>query len=130
MEHGEVFRLFDLLDKLYSRKKISRDEITVAIWHQVLKPWTYHQVREAVLVRSRENQYLPDPSELGAYLPPLPPAIAPVVVESRYEEYINDLAKLGIPFGLPPLREALAGGMELGEWMGDLRRAVRGFEGG
>ena len=41
--------------------------MTVAIWTEVLKPWSYEQVRTAVVQKARENRFFPDPSEIVAY---------------------------------------------------------------
>lgn len=71
LERQDVCRLFDLLEQLYQGKKKPRDKVTLAIWAEVLKPWSYEQVRSAVVQRARENRFFPDPSELAAYLPAL-----------------------------------------------------------
>lgn len=69
MNRQDVGRLFDLLEQLYQGKRKPRDNVTLAIWAEVLKPWSYEQVRGAAICRARENRYFPDPSELTAYLP-------------------------------------------------------------
>ena len=69
MNRQDVCRLFDLLEQLYQGKRKPRDNVTVAIWAEVLKPWSYEQVRTAVVQRARENRFFPDPSEIVAYLP-------------------------------------------------------------
>ena len=72
MNRQDVCRLFDLLEQLYQGKRKPRDNVTLAIWAEVLKPWSYEQVRGASICRARENRYFPDPSELTAYLPIAP----------------------------------------------------------
>ena len=67
----DVCRTFDLLEQIYQGKKKPRDNVTLAIWAEILKPWSYAQVRSAVVQRARENRFFPDPSELAAYLPPI-----------------------------------------------------------
>ena len=69
MEYNDVEKLFSLLEHLYQGKKKSRDKVTVAIWHEVFKPWSYEQVRDAVIRRSREKKFMPDQSEIAEYLP-------------------------------------------------------------
>lgn len=65
---AEVNKLFDLLKELHGKDK-PRDKRTIAIWSTVLEPWTYQQVRMAVVERARENRYYPDPAEITAFLP-------------------------------------------------------------
>lgn len=72
MKRSDVPRLFDLLEQLYQGKRKPRDEVTVAIWAEVLKPWPYEQVRDAAIKRARENRFFPDPSELAEFLSPAP----------------------------------------------------------
>lgn len=74
MEIDDVTRLFDLLDKLYQGKPRPRDRVTAAVWREVLRPWTYPQVRDAVIKRARTNRYYPDPSEIAELCPPAPEA--------------------------------------------------------
>ncbi len=141
MNRQDVNKLFDLLEQLYQGKKKPRDEVTVAIWAEVLKPWSYEQVRDAVIRRSRENRFTPDPSELTAYLPK--PDIyrelaagrnaAPGPAEQRnmaelklwQQEWHRELREKG----LPNLHEALAAGMSPGEW-GKRLAAAGAFEDG
>lgn len=73
MERNEVPKLFSLLRQLYARFDKQPDRVTSAIWAEILKPWSYEQVRDAVIRRARENQYCPDPSEIVEYLPPVEP---------------------------------------------------------
>ncbi len=126
MKKEEVTKLFDLLEQLYQGKKKSRDEVTVAIWNEVLKPWSYEQIRDAVIRRAREKRFMPDPSEIAEYLPrPEKSAMAnrsqPMgAIERKHmeqarqwqAEWHKELHKLG----LPTMREALEQGMSLAQW--------------
>lgn len=76
MTKEDVCKLFDLLKELHGKQK-PKDDKTLAIWSYTLAPWTYEQVREAAVRRSRGgNHYCPDPSELAQFLPQ-PPAETP-----------------------------------------------------
>ena len=81
MTRHDVHKLFDLLEHLYQGKKQSRDDVTVAIWAKVFEPWSYAQVRQAVIERARVNRYFPDPSEIAEFLSP-----APLVTEMRFAQ--------------------------------------------
>ena len=124
MKRNDVPRLFDLLEQLYQGKRRPRDEVTVAIWAEVLKPWPYEQVRDAVVRRARENRFFPDPSEIVEYLPKLQVEEAPpeeeqptqsgvrsVAWAKRYTERLGEeLDRLGLP------RFAGNTGAEFQEW--------------
>ena len=130
----DVCRTFDLLEQIYQGKKKPRDNVTLAIWAEILKPWSYAQVRSAVVQRARENRFFPDPSELAAYLPPIrdkgaeksaPDGLLEAMEKKRkelddwQEEWHQELRERG----LPTLREAAARGMSPGEWNALLREA-------
>lgn len=136
MNRQDVCRLFDLLEQLYQGKKKPRDKVTLAIWAEVLKPWSYEQVRSAVVQRARENRYFPDPSELAAYLPSVelgeqragqdfPPELATTLVKRQKElenwqqEWHQELRERG----LPSLREAVEQGMSVAQWNALLKEA-------
>ena len=91
LNRQDVCRLFDLLEQLYQGKRKSRDNVTLAIWAEVLKPWSYEQVRGAAICRARESRYFPDPSELTAYLPavqenrPMDPSLSEALDRKRQE---------------------------------------------
>lgn len=123
----DVCRTFDLLEQIYQGKKKPRDNVTLAIWAEILKPWSYAQVRSAVVQRARENRFFPDPSELAAYLPPIrdkgaeksaPDGLLEAMEKKRkelddwQEEWHRELEAIGL-FGL---REAAARGMSPGKW--------------
>ena len=36
----DVCRTFDLLEQIYQGKKKPRDNVTLAIWAEILKPWS------------------------------------------------------------------------------------------
>ena len=123
MKEGEVYRLFDLIERLHGGKRISRDESTVALWDTMFKPWSYTQVGNAVIRRTRDNIYAPKPAEILAYLPSKMPAdrgYIPGEIErsSMYglrvdqEDYHRRLHDAG----LPTLAEAKAHGMTAEEW--------------
>ena len=136
MTRQDVCRLFDLLEQLYQGKKKPRDAVTLAIWAEVLKPWSYEQVRGAVVQRARENRFFPDPSELAAYLPDikreeqgvgqgLPEELSATLakrqneLEAWQQEWHQELRERG----LPSLREALGQGMSIAQWNAMLKEA-------
>lgn len=138
MTRNDVHRLFDLLGQLYQGNRRPRDAVTVAIWAEVLKPWSYEQVRQAVVERARVNRYYPDPSEIAGFLPPVdePPVdrcarLGPVELRHRAElkawqkEWHAQLRGLG----LPDLHEAVEDGITPGEWTRQLI-AAGAFDGG
>lgn len=135
---AEVNKLFDLLKELHGKDK-PRDKRTIAIWSTVLEPWTYQQVRMAVVERSRENRYYPDPAEITAFLPrpevPYKPTPAGATVPqprngtdarvkyaqdslfARMEKERERLIPLRRAAGIPAtFEEALAVGMTAVEW--------------
>ena len=67
---SDALRLFELLERLYQGRKAQRDNVSVAVWREVLKLWSYETVRDAVIRRSRENRFFPDPSEVAEYCGP------------------------------------------------------------
>lgn len=135
MVKTEVPRLFDLLEQLYQGKKKPRDNVTISIWAQVLKPWTYEQVRAAAVRRARTNRYFPDPSELAELLPKseeqqetlldrnAPPSLSAQksmeMLRAWQVRWHQRLAEMG----LPTLREAVAAGMTPGQWARALEEA-------
>ena len=137
MTRQDVCKLFDLLDQLYQGKQKQRDRVTLAIWAEVLKPWSYEQVRDAAVQRARENRFSPDPSELAAYLPPLAQEgrgtddsgrYAPIGEAERksmerlrawQQEWHQELREQG----LPTMREADEQGMNLKQWQDLLRES-------
>lgn len=69
MTKNDVLKLFDLLEQLYYGHRRPRDDTTLSIWSTVLKPWSYSEVRDAVIKRARTNRHFPDPSEIAELLP-------------------------------------------------------------
>lgn len=128
LDRRDAGRLFQLLEQLYQGKKKPRDEVTAAIWAEVLKPWSYEQVRDAAIRRARENRYMPDPSELAAYLPRAetdrpasekradPPTPCEVRSMERLERWREEWHRELREQGLPTLHEALEAGMTPGQW--------------
>lgn len=132
MTRQEVHRLFDLLGNLYRGKCRSRDDVTVAIWAEVLKPWSYEQVRTAVVERARVNRYYPDPSEIAEFLPkteepardryapPSPETLRQMAeLKAWQEEWHRELHEKG----LPTMREAEESGMSFREWENLMKEA-------
>lgn len=126
LTEGEVNKLFDLLAELHGKNK-PRDRRTVAIWATVLEPWSYPQVRDAAVKRSRGNRYYPDPAELAGLLPPpveIRAAPATQVGENWMARFSRRwdaaMEKKGQP---PTLAQAMDGGMTAEEWW-RLRGAV------
>ena len=70
MNKGDEGRLVELIDSLHGRRRHSRDE--VAVWGEVLRPWDFDTVREAVIARAQKMKDYPDPSEIAALLPAPP----------------------------------------------------------
>lgn len=136
MNRQDVCRLFDLLEQLYQGKRKPRDNVTVAIWAEVLKPWSYEQVRTAVVQRARENRFFPDPSEIVAYLPamqedrPMDERLAAALDRRRQEVdrwWAQRKAALDAA-GLPTSSEFVQKGGTVAEYWRLLRAA--GIEGG
>lgn len=136
MNRQDVCRLFDLLEQLYQGKRKPRDNVTVAIWAEVLKPWSYEQVRTAVVQRARENRFFPDPSEIVAYLPamqedrPMDERLAAALNRRRQEVdqwWAQRKAALDAA-GLPTSSEFVQKGGTVAEYWRLLRAA--GIEGG
>lgn len=136
MNRQDVCRLFDLLEQLYQGKRKPRDNVTVAIWAEVLKPWSYEQVRTAVVQRARENRFFPDPSEIVAYLPamqedrPMDERLAAALDRRRQEVdqwWAQRKAALDAA-GLPTSSEFVQKGGTVEEYWRLLRAA--GIEGG
>lgn len=136
MNRQDVCRLFDLLEQLYQGKRKPRDNVTVAIWAEVLKPWSYEQVRTAVVQRARENRFFPDPSEIVAYLPamqedrPMDERLAAALDRRRQEVdqwWAQRKAALDAA-GIPTSSEFVQKGGTVAEYWRLLRAA--GIEGG
>lgn len=110
MTKQDVHKLFDLLEHLYQGKKQIRDDVTVAIWAKVFEPWSYPQVRQAVIERARINRYYPDPSEIAEFLPPAPVTTATHSTPTSLSERVNDTyrnARNAVALCLGDLEQAL-----------------------
>ena len=70
MEKQDTRRLFSLIETIYpNAKQQSRTAADLEAWTLVLAPWDYEYVKQAVIVRARENRFYPDVYELAALLP-------------------------------------------------------------
>ena len=122
MEVIDVHKLFNLLESLYNGQKRSRDDVTLAIWSTVLKPWSYAEVRDAVIQRARNNRHFPDPSEIAAYLPKPEEAVTyePIDVDKyRNEKHEKIMAWRHAQYraaGIPNAIEAKRQGIPFAEW--------------
>lgn len=134
MKRNEVGKLLDLLERLYQGKRRPRDEVTAAIWVEVLKPWDYEQVRDAAILRARESRYFPDPSELAEYLPKAagrapvqdrrkPPGAVELAHMERARQWERAWNEELRARGLPTLHEASLTGLSPGAWAQLLREA-------
>lgn len=109
MTRSDTLKLFELLEQLYPKRSPARDMVTVAIWTEVFKPWTYAQVRDAVIRRARCSNFCPQPAELAVYLPAQEGDSAPACDAQRpdpryvlwvklyHEMKRRELARLGLP---------------------------------
>lgn len=77
MNRQDVQKLFNLIEVVHPNLKKSRDPATLEAWSLILSPWTYEEVKQAVIERARESRYSPEPSELTPFLPPLTPKEEP-----------------------------------------------------
>lgn len=70
MEKKDTQRLFNLIETIYpNARQQPRTPADLEAWTLVLKPWAYEDVKQAVIVRARENRFYPDVYELAALLP-------------------------------------------------------------
>lgn len=69
LTNEELEKLFMLLENTHGSKKADRSKSSRLAWLEVLRPWTYDQVREAAFRRARENPYFPSAAEIAAYCP-------------------------------------------------------------
>ena len=131
MTRDDVTKLFRLLGELYPNRDIRRDGVQTAIWAEVLKPWTYPQVRDAVIRRARENEYFPNPSEIAKYLPQ-EPWEAPMPEQARDNgakaspdllEWWADRKRALREAGLPTAADAMRRGMRMADHMMLLEQA-------
>ena len=70
MEKKDTQRLFNLIETIYpNARQQPRTPADLEAWTLVLAPWSYEDVKQAVIVRARENRFYPDVYELAALLP-------------------------------------------------------------
>ena len=70
MEKQDTRRLFSLIETIYpNARQQPRTPADLEAWTLVLEPWAYEDVKQAVIVRARENRFYPDVYELAALLP-------------------------------------------------------------
>lgn len=70
MEKKDIQRLFNLIETIYpNARQQPRTPADLEAWTLVLEPWAYEDVKQAVIVRARENRFYPDVYELAALLP-------------------------------------------------------------
>lgn len=70
MEKKDTQRLFNLIETIYpNARQQPRTPADLEAWTLVLEPWAYEDVKQAVIVRARENRFYPDVYELAALLP-------------------------------------------------------------
>jgi len=126
MTREETIKLFDLLDQLYQSRRKPRTETVLSIWEHALKPWSYSQVRRAVLDRVQAgNPYSPDPAELVAYLPEkLPECAVPPETLRKYgdavKRHADAIRNSCHEAGLPAPSEALKRGIPFSRlWQGN-----------
>lgn len=133
----ELDKLFNLLERLHSDKKLKRDRETMTVWRETLSPWSYGQVRSAAFHRAQSgNRFFPDAPELAAFCPKeqreegelrrdAPP---PNEWRERLERY-RELQTRRRSAGLPAtLEEARMEGRTAGEWHTMLEQAGLGVE--
>lgn len=131
MDKQETQRLFNLIDTLYpSAKRRPRTPADIEAWTLVLEPWAYEDVKQAVIIRARENRFPPDASELMPYLPkpevradenqPIPEP-SPAHLEKFYGK-ANALQARFQALHIPPPHEARKQGITYAGWcaMADL----------
>lgn len=72
MNKSDMQKLFALIETLYpASKRKPKTTVDEEAWFLVLKPWSYEEVKDAVIARTRKNRFAPDVSELVPYLPKL-----------------------------------------------------------
>ena len=125
MEKQDTRRLFSLIETIYpNAKQQSRTAADLEAWTLVLAPWDYEDVKQAVIVRARENRFYPDVYELAALLPkpetpkakeaPMPEPFD-IYLEKFYAkcEALHDRWKAA---GIPTPSEAKKQGMAYAGW--------------
>lgn len=132
MEKQDTRRLFSLIETIYpNAKQQSRTAADLEAWTLVLAPWDYEDVKQAVIVRARENRFYPDVYELVPFLPKLEkpnteegPMSEPsdIYLEKFYAKY-EALHERWKSVGIPTPSEAKKQGMTYAAWcaLADMR---------
>ena len=132
MEKQDTRRLFSLIETIYpNAKQQSRTAADLEAWTLVLVPWDYEDVKQAVIVRARENRFYPDVYELVPFLPKLEkPNAEEAPMPEPSDAYLEKFyAKAGEQHerwheaGIPTPSEAKKQGMTYAEWcaLADMR---------
>jgi hypothetical protein len=132
MEKQDTRRLFSLIETIYpNAKQQSRTAADLEAWTLVLAPWDYEDVKQAVIVRARENRFYPDVYELVPFLPKLErPNAEEAPMPEPSNAYLEKFyAKAGEQHerwheaGIPTPSEAKKQGMTYAEWcaLADMR---------
>ena len=125
MEKQDTRRLFSLIETIYpNARQQPRTPADLEAWTLVLKPWAYEDVKQAVIVRARENRFYPDVYELAALLPkpetpkaeeaPMPEP-SDAYLEKFYAKY-EALHERWKAAGVPTPSEAKKQGMTYAGW--------------
>lgn len=125
MEKKDIQRLFNLIETIYpNARQQPRTPADLEAWTLVLEPWAYEDVKQAVIVRARENRFYPDVYELAALLPkpktpkaeenPMPEP-SDVYLEKFYAKY-EALYERWKAAGVPTPSEAKKQGMTYADW--------------
>lgn len=125
MEKQDTRRLFSLIETIYpNAKQQPRTAADLEAWTLVLAPWDYDDVKQAVIVRARENRFYPDVYELTAFLPkpetpkakeaPMPEPSG-IYLEKFYAK-CEALREMWKAAGIPAPSEAKKQGMTYADW--------------
>lgn len=132
MEKQDTRRLFSLIETIYpNAKQQPRTPVDLEAWTLVLAPWDYEDVKQAVIVRARENRFYPDVYELVPFLPKLEkPNAEEAPMPEPSDAYLEKFyAKAGEQHerwheaGIPTPSEAKKQGMTYAAWcaLADMR---------
>ena len=132
MKKQDTLRLFSLIETIYpNAKQQPRTPADLEAWTLVLEPWVYEDVKQAVIVRARENRFYPDVYELVPFLPKLEkPNAEEAPMPEPSDAYLEKFyAKAGEQHerwheaGIPTPSEAKKQGMTYAAWcaLADMR---------